>query len=261
MMKKIGIVGGIAWPSTVEYYAGLCRWSQARHRAHGGTTVAPMPRISIESLDLAEVLACIGGDDDASWSAFDALHRDALLRLQEGGADFAVIASNTPHHRFAQITRGVRMPVLGMPDVAAAACRVRGARRVLILGTATTMGSGAFRAAFARQGIDAVFPRRAADRKRIVAIIDALQREKTASAAARIAAIVTRALPHSPDTNSAVYLGCTELPLAFPDFRSLPQFDFRGVHYLNSTALHIRAAFDHAATDSACTPRDGQARS
>src|SRR6185437_3014180 len=246
-MKKIGIVGGIAWPSTVEYYSGLCRLAERRHLAKGGAGVAPMPRIAIESLDLRDVLAAIGDDDDeASWTDFDALHRDALLRLQAGGADVAVIASNTPHHRFASITRGVCMPVPSILDAAARACNEHDARRVLILGTQTTMRSQAFRAAFASHGIEAFAPPDLADRRCIAEIIEALQRERIEGAAARIEAIVAKSLSQAGNQRAAVYLGCTELPLAFPEFQAQPQFECRGLCCLNSTALHIHAAFEYA---------------
>lgn len=246
-MKKIGIVGGIAWPSTVEYYAGLCRLAEHRHLAQGGTGVAPMPRIAIESLDLRDVLAAIGDDDDeASWIDFDALHRDALLRLQAGGADIAVIASNTPHHRFASITRAVRMPVPSILDAAARACREHDARHVLILGTQTTMRSQAFHTAFASHGIEAFAPADLADRRRIAGIIEALQRECIEGATARIEDIVAKSLSQAGNHRVAVYLGCTELPLAFPEFHAQPQFECHGLRYLNSTALHIQAAFEYA---------------
>jgi hypothetical protein len=63
--------------------------------------------MSIESLDLNQAVSYIGGDgDEDSWSKFDDYHRAALQRLESSGADFALMASNTPHHRFASIVRG-----------------------------------------------------------------------------------------------------------------------------------------------------------
>ena len=120
-MKKIGIVGGIAWPSTVEYYAGLCRLGEQRHRSGSGG--ACLPEMVIESLDHERAVAYIGTDEDpGSWLRFDAYHRDALQRLEAAGADFALIASNTSHHRLAEIVRAIRIPVLSIFDVVAAEC-------------------------------------------------------------------------------------------------------------------------------------------
>lgn len=150
-MKKIGIVGGIAWPSTAEYYTEICRRSERLHASRNLPGVAPMPEMCIESLDLGKAVASLGVDgDEASWSAFDAYHRDALLRLQASGARFAVIASNTPHHRYAAITRGIGIPVVNLFDEVARKCATVGASQVLILGTAVTMRSTTLREAFAR---------------------------------------------------------------------------------------------------------------
>jgi aspartate racemase len=88
-MKKIGIVGGVAWLSTVDYYSEICRRS-----------VPSTPEMSLESLDLNKVVSYLGIDgDEESWQ-FDDYHRAALQRLEASGAEFAVMASNTPHHRF-----------------------------------------------------------------------------------------------------------------------------------------------------------------
>jgi len=76
--------------------------------------------MSIESLDLNRAFSYIGTiGDEESWEKFDAYHRDALRRLEASGADFAIIASNTPHHRFGAITSGIRMPVISIFEAVA----------------------------------------------------------------------------------------------------------------------------------------------
>lgn len=239
-MKKIGILGGIGWPSTVEYYAGLCRLAEAHDR---GQERARLPEMAIESLDLAkaEMLMGIDGDED-SWLAFDAYHRAALQRLEHSGADFAVIACNTAHHRLKQIERGLAIPLLGIVDAAANACAERGICEVLILGTRTVMASAVFREAFRQRGINARAPAEERHRQMVLASIDALSRGHDDGAAARI----HRVIVESADDSCAVYLGCTELPLAFPAHARESFFGVEGIRCINSTALHIRAAFEYA---------------
>jgi hypothetical protein len=71
------------------------------------------PEMKIESLDLNKAVSYLDvGGDEASWVQFDGYHRAALHRLEASGVDFALIASNTPHHRFASIVRGIGIPVL-----------------------------------------------------------------------------------------------------------------------------------------------------
>ena len=242
-MKKIGILGGIGWPSTVEYYAGLCRLADARNRAQ-------MPEMAIESLDLAKTEALVGTDgDEDSWLAFDAYHRAALQRLDRGGADFVVIACNTAHHRLAQIERGLAIPVLGIVDTAADACVERGVRDVLILGTRTVMASSVFREAFRQRGIDARAPAEERHWQMVLASIDALSHGHDDGASGRIRQVIVESgMDQNP--SSAVYLGCTELPLAFPAHKHEGMFEIDGIRCINSTALHIHAAFEYATMDA-----------
>jgi aspartate racemase len=91
--------------------------------------------MSIESLDLNRAFSYIGTiGDEESWEKFDAYHRDALRRLEASGADFAIIASNTPHHRFGAITSGIRMPVISIFEAVAKECACAGIEQVLVLG-------------------------------------------------------------------------------------------------------------------------------
>jgi aspartate racemase len=101
-MKKIGIVGGVAWLSTVDYYAEICRRSERWNVERGSPGVPSTPEMSIESLDLNKAVSYLGVDgDEESWSQFDDYHRAALRRLEASGVEFALMASNTPHDRFA----------------------------------------------------------------------------------------------------------------------------------------------------------------
>lgn len=249
-MKKIGILGGLAWPSTSEYYAGICRLCEQRHHAAKLAGVAAMPEMAIESLDVVKAASLFGRDgDEASWAAFDTYHREGLQRLERSGADFAVIACNTAHHRFAQITRGIGIPVLNILEVAARACAWIGTSRMLVFGTALSMRSSVFRELFEQHGIRTSGPRGDRDRRTILAIIAALQGGRIEGASRRINEIAMRARTNRLP-QPTVYLGCTELALAFPDQRDAGVFESSGIRYVNSAALHIRAAFEYATSAS-----------
>lgn len=247
MKKKIGIIGGIAWQSTVEYYRTICQLSQARFAAEGGTGPADMPEFSIESVNIRESQSRRGvAGDKASWARFDAYFQAALQRLQASGADFAVIASNTPHNRFDAITRGLDMPVLCMFEVVAQACRREGVGRLLILGTEPTMSLPAFPAVLQRHGVQGRVPTDTADRALVHRLIEDLQAGRGDGAAARLHDLVQRSVAAEPGGRPVVALACTELPLAFPAHADDGLFEAGGVLYLNTTALHARAAFDYA---------------
>jgi aspartate racemase len=246
-MKKIGIVGGVAWPSTVEYYSELCRRSERWHLDRNPHTVPSTPEISIESLDHSKAVSYLGRDDsEDSWRHFDDYHRAALNRLTAGGADFALIASNSAHHRFATIVREIEIPVLSIIDAIAKECAKIGACEVLIMGTALVMRSPRFREGFAKYGIEASGPRDEASRANAVDLIGEVQLGKIEGAANRLGAIAKLSFQRQFGAQPVVCLACTELPLAFPDHKTLATFNYDGVLYINSSAAHINAAFDFA---------------
>jgi aspartate racemase len=227
-MKKIGIVGGVAWLSTVDYYSEIYVRS------------APVtPEMSVESLDHNKAVSYLGVDDDEeSWVQFDEYHRAALQRLEVSGADFAVMASNSPHHRFESIVRGVGIPVIDIFEAVAKESVRIGAKEVLILGTAVTMSSARFREVFDKHGIAAAGPGDESARVMTLELVADLQLGKSELAAERLGKI-SRA-------KAVVCLACTELPLAFPELKFAATFEQDGVVYINSTAVHINAAFDFA---------------
>jgi aspartate racemase len=248
-MKKIGIVGGVAWASTADYYSEICRRSEEWHLAMNG--VSSIPEMSIESLDHCKAVSLLGIDeDDASWSQFDEYHRTALRRLEASGADFALIASNTPHHRLASIVKGIGIPVLSIFEVLARESVRLKAHQVLILGTALTMRSNKLREEFAKHGIEAAGPQDEAARATTIDLIENLQLGRFEGAAERLGSIAKVDIDKQFKSQPLVCLACTELPLAFPAHKTRTVFECDGVQYLNSTAAHIKAAFDFATQSS-----------
>ncbi|MGB6691677.1 MAG: aspartate/glutamate racemase family protein [Terracidiphilus sp.] len=245
-MKKIGIVGGLSWRSTVDYYTGLCSRAEELHLAKGLNGTPPMPEMAIESLDLKTAFSYLGDGDEESWARYDEYHRAALVKLETSGAEIAVMAANSPHHRFEAITHGIGIPVISIFDAAAKECVRMGARQVLILGTPLIMGSAKFRQHFAKYGIEAAGPRDDAERGVAAELIADLQQGRVDGAADRLGNIAWTAYEELFRGLPVVCLACTELPLAFPDFKSRASFEFCGALYVNTTAAHIDAIFDAA---------------
>lgn len=246
-MKKIGIVGGVAWLSTVHYYSEICRRSEREHLSRNLPGVAPTPEICIESLDLSKAVSYLGSDsDERSWARFDDYHRAALNRLEASGADFALMASNTPHHRFTAIVQGIQIPVVSILDAMAEESARIGAKEVLILGTPLTMKSPRFRDAFEKLGIKAAGPTSENARAMTVDLIAGLQQGKQDDAALRLGKIAKMTFEQQFTTQPVVCLACTELPLAFAGLTPLATFECDGITYINTAAAHINAAFNFA---------------
>src|SRR4030095_2817099 len=250
-MKKIGIVGGVAWLSTVDYYSDLCRraeqWNLVRNLQGAPST----PEMSIESLDLNKAVSYLGIDDDEqSWSQFDDYHRAALQRLEVSGADFALIASNSPHHRFSEIVRGIGIPVISIFAVVAKECARIGDTAVLTLGTSRTMRSPGLREEFANNGVEATGPQDEEARALVIGLIAELQLGKIEGATEQIGKMARTSFKQLFTGHPVACLACTELPLAFHEKKLLATFEHDGVLYINTTAAHINAAFDFAVDET-----------
>jgi len=246
-VKKIGIVGGVAWPSTVVYYSELSRRGDEWRLTDAPKAQALAFEMTIESLDLNRAVAYWGNDDDdASWARFDEYHRNALKRLEASGAEVAVMASNTPHHRFEAIVRGIGIPVISIVDASAKAAARLGAREVLILGTPVTMRSERFREGFAKHGIVARGPRDERARLMTEELIRELQAGKTNGAAERLGKIARESFAVEFSGPPVVCLACTELPLAFVGEKVVATLQDRGVTYINTSGAHIDEVFEFA---------------
>ncbi len=246
-MKKIGIVGGISWRSTVDYYAEICQRAEKRQLVKNPDIMPTLPEISMESLDLSTALSYVGtDDDDKSWSRFDKYHRTALQRLEASGVDLALIASNTPHHRFASIVAGIGIPVLSIFDAVARASAQLAASDVLILGTIVTMESAILRQAFKSYGIAAFGPQEDAQREMTMSLIVDLQLGKTVGSAQKLIKIARSSIEHAFDSKTAVCLACTELPLAFEQHKLQATFEYDSIRFINSTIVHVETALDFA---------------
>ena len=240
-MRRIGVIGGAAWPSTIEYYRLICDGANAHFAAAGEVSPLPTPPMTIESVNIAETRALRGVQgDEASWEAYDSVIRDALLRLEAAGCDFAIMANNTFHTRLASLKRGLSMEVLSILDVTADAARAAGAEKALVLGTSVTMQSDEYARVLATRGVEANARLDDDVIDRMQAAIDAEFYGAEATAEGRgVLLDICRA--HAAD-GAVVLLACTELPLAFPEHAGEAVFESDGFTFVNTTAAHAAAA-------------------
>lgn len=246
-MQKIGIVGGVGWASTIDYYRAICEGAGRFHAARGATSPLPVPPMTIESVTQARTRALRGTPgDESSWARFDAVFRDALLTLERAGCDFGLIASNTPHARLHSIRRGVRMPILSIFDAAAQAVAASGARRALVLGTRVTMQARDYATALATLGVAANDPLPESDIDLMQAMIDG---DFHGGAGPRARDTLLTFCTRHALADTAVVLACTELPLAFPDHLDDQAFSADGFRFINPSAAHVQAALSRALGD------------
>jgi aspartate racemase len=246
-MKKIGIIGGVSWLSTVEYYKAICQLSHEYQYNKILNGPMAIPEMTIESLNINKSFNLRGAaDDEASWCAYEAYFQKALKRLESSGADFAIIASNTPHNRYDSIVKGIGIPVLNIFEEVAKVCSKHDVGSALILGTAPTMASPVFSSVLNQHGVLGKVPKTQHDKTMIINLIDELQAGKNPRATELIQGLVKKYLPADTKKQQAVCLSCTELPLAFTEFADAPTFEIDEVLYINTTIIHAKAAFEYA---------------
>ncbi|NHL66804.1 aspartate/glutamate racemase family protein [Burkholderia ambifaria] len=229
-MKTIGLIGGMSWESSAEYYRMINRHSKALHGGHHNA------KSVLVTVDFAEIEALQRVQD---WVALGERMADAARQLEAAGADLVVLTTNTMHRVHDAIEAAVALPFLHIADPTGAALRAAGVERVALLGTRYTMELPFYAERLRDKfGLDVLVPDEAArgDVHRIIydelchGVIDA------ASRAAYVAIIDELAQRGA----QAVILGCTEITLLIgADDSPLPVFD--------TTALHAKAAVEWAA--------------
>ncbi len=228
-MKTIGVIGGMSWESSAEYYRLLNRTAKARL---GGHHNARSLMLTVE-FDTIEALQRAG-----DWQALGEQMADAAVRLERGGADIVLLATNTMHRVHAAIEAVISVPFLHIADPTGEALRAAGVGRVGLLGTRYTMEQDFYVGRLReRHGIETVVPN-ADDRNDVHRIIyDELCHGVCDDASRRIYRRVIEDL--AARGAEAVILGCTEITLLIgAQDSALPVFD--------TTALHAQAAVDWA---------------
>jgi aspartate racemase len=231
-MKTIGLIGGMSWESTLEYYRIM---NEAVKEKLGGFHSA---KIVMYSVDFAEVEDM---QHRGEWDRAAVLLADAARRVQAAGADFALLATNTMHRVYDEVRGAIHIPVLHIADVTGREITGRGLARVGLLGTRFTMEQEFYKGKLARDhGLEVLVPGED-ERRAIHAILyDELCLGQIKEASRQVfRKIVARLEDRGAQ---GVILGCTEIPLIVSqkDY-ALPLFD--------TTDLHARAAVDLALSE------------
>lgn len=221
-MKKIGIIGGIGPESTLDYYRGII--DAFRNRTGG----LHSPEIIIYSADLAELLGILEAKNLAVLTAWLLFRLEALHRA---GAEFAVIASNTPHVVFDEVAKRSPLPMLSIVEETCRKAESLGVKRPGLMGTQFTMAADFFRTPFQAHGMSLAVPsleeQQFIHEKLFSEIELGIIKDSTRQA---LLAIVEKMIVR--DAIDSLILGCTELPLI------LDREAF-GIPFLNTAAIHV----------------------
>jgi aspartate racemase len=228
VMKVIGLLGGMSWESSAEYY----RIVNERVKALlGGFHSAHTVLYSVDFAAIERMQA------DDRWDDAGAELNRAAKALEAAGADFVVLCTNTMHKVAARLEDGLGIPLLHLGDATAAAVTAAGVRRVGLLGTGFTMGQPFYRDRLAAHGLDVLVPG-AEDRdlvhriiydELVLGVVEDASREAYRGVIARLV---------ESGAEGVIY-GCTEIELLVgPQDCPVPTFP--------TTRLHAEAAVDYA---------------
>ena len=225
-MRTLGLLGGMAWPSTAEAYRLLNE--QIAHRL-GGTHSA---RLLIWSADFADIE---GLQATGRWDEAGQVLADAARGLQSAGAQGLLLCTNTMHRVADAIEAAVDIPLLHIADATADQVRADGHDRVGLLGTRFTMEEAFYRDRLAGHGLQVLVPD-ADDRTDVHRIIydELVTGVVTETSRTRYSEIADRLVAHGAQ---AIVAGCTEIELLLrPEDLPVPLY--------RTTRIHVLAAAD-----------------
>lgn len=223
-MRTIGLLGGMSWESTAEYYRLLNEFTRERL---GGLHSAKCVLWSVDFAEIEELQA------QGRWTEAGERLAAAAGALEAAGAELLLICTNTMHKVADQVQAAVGIPLLHLADTTAAAVQADGVRRVGLLGTAFTMEQDFYRGRLASHGLDVLVPD-AAGRAAVHRIIyDELCQGVIRDESREIYRAVIDDLVAAGA--EGVVLGCTEIELLIgPEHSPVPVYA--------TTRLHAQAA-------------------
>ena len=227
-MRRIGLLGGMSWESSAEYYRLLNVLVRDRL---GGLHSADCLMYSVDFAPIAAM------QRESRWAEAGEVLTAGAKALEAGGAEMVLLCTNTMHLVADQVQQAVSIPLLNLIDVTATAIDRAGLTNVGLLATAFTMEGGLYVEGLASRGIDVQVPD-AADRQLVHRVIyeelcvGVVSEESRAAYRAVIDRLVARGA-------QGIILGCTEIELLIRAGDSpVPVFP--------TTRLHAEAAVDAA---------------
>jgi aspartate racemase len=229
-MKTIGMIGGLSWESSIEYYRIV---NEEIRQKLGGLSSC---QCLMYSVDFAAVAAL---QHQGEWDKLASLMTDAARRLERSGAELLVICANTMHKVADDIAARIGIPLVHIADATAEAIKAQRLGKVGLLGTRFTMEGDFYRTRIKeRHGIDVIIP--AADdreeihniiyRELVLGVMNPASRQHILDTIGRLADAGAQ----------GVILGCTEIPLLVTQQdTTLPLFDTTGLHARRAVELAL----------------------
>lgn len=225
-MKTIGLIGGMSWESSIEYYRMINE--QVRSQLGGlHSAKCLMYSVNFEEIERYQ--------SEGNWKKAGETLGEVALSLEKGGADFIVICSNTMHMVLDYIEERIRIPVLHIADATANQIHEHGIRSVGLLGTKYTMEQNFYKQRLESNGIQVLIPNEQ-DREIVNKVIyeELCLGNIQSDSKAHYIEVIERLIQNGAE---GIILGCTEIGLLIkPEDSNVPLFDTTSIHA--SEAVH-----------------------
>lgn len=228
-MKTIGLIGGMSWESSLEYYRIINEEVKAKL---GGLHSA---KCILYSVDFEEIERCQAEGD---WESSGKLLGDAALSLEKAGAEMILICTNTMHKVIGYIEEKVSLPILHIADSTAKQIQKSKISTVGLLGTKYTMEQVFYKTRIETKGIKVLIPNEA-DRKVINKVIyeELCLGEIQQSSRDHYKKVIKGLVD---DGAEGIILGCTEIGLLVkPEDSEVPLFDTAVIHAIESVNMAL----------------------
>lgn len=226
-MKKIGLIGGTSWHSTIEYYRYI---NQSVNDHFSNNTNPPLLLYTLNQSEIHHYQL------NGNWEAIATCILEAANSLKLAGVEALMFCANTPHKVYEKVQKKVNIPILHIADATAKAINERGIDKVCFIGTRFTMEEDFITKRISQMGIEVLVPE---DSFVIDELHRIIQKELTYGKVKKESKKFVFRILESMISKGAngIILGCTEFPLIVEetDF-NLPIF--------NTTKIHSRAATD-----------------
>lgn len=223
-MKKLGLVGGMGPESTIPYYHDIVYGVQ---EALGESI---FPELSIESVNVFEILRLCR---ERQYDKLTEYLLGAINNLAKSGADFAALSANTPHIVFDKLKEQSPIPLISIVEATCEEAKLRGLKKIGLLGTIFTMTGEFFKAPFERNGIQIIVPTESeielVNDKISTELELGIVKEETLLSFQKVISRMK-----DEDGIEAIVLGCTELPLLLND-------EVSPVPCLDTMQIHVRS--------------------
>jgi aspartate racemase len=228
-MKKIGLVGGISWVSTIDYYRFI---NEGINEKLGGLNFAECIIYSLNFDDFQR------NNTTGNWDATFQLIAEACESLKRGGAEAIVLCANTAHAVAERVEEKVQLPIIHIVTATANEINKKGLKKVGLLGTKFTMEMDFFQKKLKEYSIHSFVPEQQEARDFIQQTLKeelgrGIIREETKKA---YISIINELIAKGAE---GIILGCTEIPMIISqEDVSVPVFD--------TTKIHSKAAVEFA---------------